>query len=64
MTKELLTTGYVANYLGTTAQTIRNWDYQGLLVPSFITQGGTRYYEEQLVKAFKMERLNNYEKNI
>ena len=64
MEGNLMKTGSVAEYLGTTAQTIRNYGYKGLLIPCFITQAGTRYYEEEQVMCFKAERLNRYEKNI
>lgn len=44
--------------LGVTAQTLRNWDKSGVLKPSFITEYGYRYYDEEDLLSFK-ERINS-----
>ncbi|EAK0343798.1 IS607 family transposase [Campylobacter jejuni] len=53
---KLVSIGHVANLLGVTIQTIRNWDKQGLLKPDDITKGGQRRY--------KLQTLKNINKNI
>lgn len=57
----LIKTGQVALYLGTSPQTIRNYDLKGLLIPCLITRAGTRFYSEQTVKSFRNERFKAYE---
>lgn len=37
--------GKASSMLGVTIQTLRNWDKNGKLTPSFITSGGTRMYD-------------------
>ncbi|GAA7239229.1 hypothetical protein HpCK35_30050 [Helicobacter pylori] len=56
MMDKLVSIGHVANLLGVTIQTIRNWDKQGLLKPDDITKGGQRRY--------KLQTLKNINKNI
>ncbi|MGL5716636.1 MerR family transcriptional regulator [Cetobacterium sp.] len=52
--------GEFARRIGTTAQTLRNWDRMGKLVPARITKGGTRYYsEEQLEEYLKLRNFKD-----
>ena len=44
--------GEFANQIGKTIQTLRNWDKKGILKPSHVTKGGTRYYSEEQLNHF------------
>ncbi|MBQ3423556.1 MAG: IS607 family transposase [Romboutsia sp.] len=44
--------GEFANRIGKTIQTLRNWDKKNILKPSHVTQGGTRYYSQELLNHF------------
>jgi putative resolvase len=44
--------GEFANKIGKTVQTLRNWDRNGSLKPSHITDGGTRYYSQEQLNRF------------
>lgn len=57
---KLIKTGQVAEYLGASVQTVRNYGYKGLLKPKHVTEKGTRYYDFQEVKDFKLARLKGY----
>lgn len=39
--------GEFATKIGKTVQTLRNWDKNGTLKPSHVTNGGTRYYSQE-----------------
>ena len=57
--------GEFANKIGKTVQTLRNWDKNGTLKPSYITSGGTRYYsQEQLNKFLGLKSKTNIDKKI
>lgn len=48
--------------LGVSSQTLRNWDKNGILKPSIVTESGYRYYTENdlssfLVKDYKFDKL-------
>jgi HD superfamily phosphohydrolase len=47
-------------FLGVTSQTLRNWDKEGKLKPSFISESGYRYYLEEDLINFKKNNLCNY----
>lgn len=47
--------GEFAEKLGVTPQTLRNWEKEGKLTPTKVTEGGTRYYSEY--------QYNNYTGN-
>ena len=38
------TIGQFADKIGVTVQSLRNWDNTGKLKPSYVTDGGHRYY--------------------
>lgn len=42
-----------SEFLGVTAQTLRNWDKNGILKPSLITEYGYRYYTEEDLRKFR-----------
>ncbi len=44
--------GVFAENIGKTVQTLRNWDKNGSLKPSHITDGGTRYYSQEQLNHF------------
>jgi len=44
--------GEFAEKIGKTIQTLRNWDKNGSLKPSHITDGGTRYYSQEQLNHF------------
>ena len=48
--------GDVANELLVHPQTLRNYDFRGILKPDLVTNGGTRYYKRETVDRFKEER--------
>lgn len=41
-----------ATKIGKTVQTLRNWDKNGILKPSHVTSGGTRYYSQEQLNHF------------
>ena len=46
------TIGEFATKIGKTVQTLRNWDKNGTLKPSHVTNGGTRYYSQEQLNHF------------
>lgn len=46
----------VTKILGVTAQTLRNWDREGKLKPSYAKSNGYRYYSEDSILSFTQER--------
>jgi DNA-binding transcriptional MerR regulator len=44
--------GEFATKIGKTVQTLRNWDKNGTLKPSHITDAGTRYYSQEQLNHF------------
>ena len=51
----------VTKILGVTAQTLRNWDKEGKLKPSYVKSNGYRYYSiEQLETMLFIKRLKSY----
>ena len=49
----------VSQMLGVTAQTLRNWDREGKLKPSYVKSNGYRYYSEDSILSYKLEEENN-----
>ena len=54
----------VTQLLGVTAQTLRNWDKEGKLKPSYTKSNGYRYYSEDDVLAYTKERDRKKEKKL
>ena len=54
----------VTQLLGVTAQTLRNWDKEGKLKPSYTKSNGYRYYSEEDVLSYTKERDRKKEKKI
>jgi len=46
----------VSKMLGVTAQTLRNWDKEGKLKPSYVKSNGYRYYSEDDILSYTQER--------
>ena len=62
----MLRIGEFAKSLGVSIQTLRNWDKEGKLKPTYITENGYRYYSEDLLNKFRnMKNVNQItKKNI
>ena len=57
--------GQMAENLGVTTQTLRNWDRSGKLKPAYVAESGYRYYtEEQLAKVKGLFYTNTKEKLV
>ena len=54
----------VTQILGVTAQTLRNWDKEGKLKPSYTKSNGYRYYSEEDVLAYTKERDRKKERKL
>ena len=59
---EYYSIGRTAKEIGRTMATLRNWDNKGILKPDYVTDGGTRFYSENLVNyllGLKARRILN-----
>ncbi|MBP3927980.1 MAG: MerR family transcriptional regulator [Peptostreptococcaceae bacterium] len=59
---EYYSIGRTAKEIGKTMATLRNWDNKGILKPDYVTDGGTRFYSENLVNyllGLKARRILN-----
>ena len=54
----------VTKILGVTAQTLRNWDKQNKLKPSYTKSNGYRYYSEESILSYTQERKTKKEINV
>jgi len=54
----------VTKILGATAQTLRNWDKEGKLKPSYIKSNGYRYYSEDSILSYTQERKTKKDLNV
>ena len=54
----------VSQMLGVTAQTLRNWDREGKLKPSYVKSNGYRYYSEDSILSYTQERKTKKNLNI
>lgn len=62
---EYLPIGKMAEKLGVTEQTLRNWDKSGKLKPAYIADSGYRYYSsEQLAKVTGLFYTNKVDKTV
>ena len=55
---------YVTKILGVTAQTLRNWDKEGKLKPSYTKSNGYRYYSEDVILSYTQERKTKKDVNV
>ena len=54
----------VAQLLGVTSQTLRNWDRQGRVKPSYVKSNGYRYYSEDSILSYTQERKTKKTLNV
>lgn len=54
----------VTKILGVTAQTLRNWDKEGKLKPSYVKSNGYRYYSEDSILSYTQERKTKKDLNV
>ena len=54
----------VTEILGVTAQTLRNWDREGKLKPSYVKSNGYRYYSEDSILSYTQERKTKKNLNV
>ena len=54
----------VTQMLGVTAQTLRNWDKEGKLKPSYVKSNGYRYYSEDSILSYTQERKTKKELSV
>ena len=54
----------VTEILGVTAQTLRNWDKEGKLKPSYVKSNGYRYYSEESIMSYTQERKTKKNLNV
>ena len=50
--------------LGVSAQTLRNWDKEGKLKPSYVKSNGYRYYSEESILSYTQERKTKKNLNV
>ena len=59
----MLRIGEFAKSLGVSIQTLRNWDKEGKLKPTYVTENGYRYYSEDLLNKFRnIKNVNKIKK--
>lgn len=58
----MMKTGEVAEVLGVTNQTVRNYGYLGRLTPDYTSESGTRWYKREKVMSFLEEVKKGYGK--
>ena len=54
----------VTKLLGVTAQTLRNWDKENKLKPTYVKSNGYRYYSEESILAYTQERKTKKNLNV
>jgi predicted site-specific integrase-resolvase len=54
----------VTQMLGVTAQTLRNWDKEGKLKPTYTKSNGYRYYSEESILSYTQERKTKKNLNV
>ena len=54
----------VTQILGVTAQTLRSWDKEGKLKPSYVKSNGYRYYSEESILSYTQERKTKKKLNV
>ena len=56
--------GQFAKEIGKTTKTLRNWDKEGKLKPSYIKSNGYRYYSEDSILSYTQERKTKKNLNV
>ena len=54
----------VTKILGVTAQTLRNWDKEDKLKPTYVKSNGYRYYSEESILSYTQERKTKKNLNV
>ena len=54
----------VTQLLGVTAQTLRNWDKEGKLKPTYVKSNGYRYYSKESILSYTQERKTKKNLNV
>ena len=54
----------VTEILGVTAQTLRNWDREGKLKPSYVKSNGYRYYSEDSILSFTNQKKHKIQRVV
>ena len=54
----------VTKILGVTAQTLRNWDKENKLKPTYVKSNGYRYYSEESILSYTQERKTKKELQV
>ena len=54
----------VTKILGVTAQTLRNWDKEDKLKPTYVKSNGYRYYSEESILTYTQERKTKKNLNV
>ena len=54
----------VTKILGVTAQTLRNWDKEDKLKPTYVKSNGYRYYSEESILEYTKERKTKKNLNV
>ena len=54
----------VTKILGVTAQTLRNWDKENKLKPTYVKSNGYRYYSEDSILSYTQERKTKKDLNV
>ena len=54
----------VTKILGVTAQTLRNWDKENKLKPTYVKSNGYRYYSEESILSYTQERKTKKNLNV
>lgn len=61
---ELMSIGKFSKLLGISAGTLRNMEKEGKIIPQYISEGGTRYYSEEQLNVFNLNKKSNPEKMV
>lgn len=59
-----LTIGEVADRIGVTLQTLRNWDKSGQFTPHHRTRGNQRVYSEEQVEDYLNGNYEEVDRNV
>lgn len=61
---KLMSIGKFSKLLGISAGTLRNMEKEGKIIPQYISEGGTRYYSEEQLKVFSLNKKINQDKIV
>lgn len=61
---ELMSIGKFSKLLGISAGTLRNMEKEGKIIPQYVSEGGTRYYSEEQLKVFSLNKKINQDRIV